>query len=82
MGDFNCQLQDSKKVLDILRDELALSAYELCSEDLQTYPFLNRRLDWILISSELEFHSYTALEDRVSDHLAVVSELVRAKKFE
>ncbi len=56
-----------------------LSAYELQSEDLQTYPFLNRRLDWILISSELNFHSYTVLEDRVSDHLAVVSELVKAK---
>ena len=82
MGDFNCQLQDSKKVLEILRDELDLSAYELHSKDLDTYSFLNRRLDWILISSELEFHSYTVPENRVSDHLAVVSELVRANKYE
>lgn len=82
MGDFNCQLQNSKEVFAILRDELDLSAYELCSEDLDTYPFLGRRLDWILISSELEFHSYTVSEDRVSDHLAVVSELARAKKCE
>lgn len=80
MGDFNCQLQNSKQVLEILRDELDLSAYKLHSEDLDTYPFLNRRLDWILISSELKFHSYTVPEDRLSDHLAVVSELVMAKK--
>lgn len=82
MGDFNCQLQNSKEVFAILRDELDLSAYELCSEDLDTYTFLGRRLDWILISSELEFHSYTVSEDRISDHLAVVSELARATKYE
>lgn len=79
MGDFNCQLQDSKEVLNILSDELSLSAYELHSEDLQTFSFPNRRYDWILISPELKFHSYTVLDDRVSDHLAVVSELVKAK---
>lgn len=82
MGDFNCQLQDSTQVLDILNDGLSLSAYELCSEELDTYPFLNRRLDWILISPELEFYSYTVLGDRVSDHLAVVAELKMAKKYE
>lgn len=80
MGDFNCQLQDSNELFNILSDELSLSAYELYSEDLQTFPFLNRRIDWILISPELKFHSYTVLENRVSDHLAVVSELVKAKK--
>ena len=82
MGDFNCQLQDSKEVFNILSNELSLSAYELYSEELQTYSFLNRRIDWILISPDLKFHSYTVLEDRVSDHLAVVSELVKAKKSE
>jgi endonuclease/exonuclease/phosphatase family metal-dependent hydrolase len=80
MGDFNCQLQDSEEVFNVLRDELSLSAYELYSEELQTFPLLNRRTDWILISPELKFHSYTVLEERVSDHLAVISELVNAKK--
>lgn len=82
MGDFNCQLQDSKEVFNILSKELSLLAYELYSEELQTSTFLNRRIDWILISPELKFHSYAVLEDRVSDHLAVVSELVKAKKSE
>ncbi len=80
MGDFNCQLQNSKKVFDILKDGLSLSAYELYSEQLQTFPLLNRRLDWILISTELEFHSYTVLDERISDHLAVVAELKIAYK--
>ena len=82
MGDLNCQLQDSKEVFDVLRDELALSAHELYSAALHTYPLLDRRLDWILISPKLNFHSYTVLDDRVSDHLAVVSELVKANKCE
>lgn len=80
MGDFNSQLQNSEKIFNILSNELDLSAYELNSEEPQTSTFHNRRLDWILISSELKFHSYTVLEDRVSDHLAVVSELVNANK--
>ncbi|MHC4204014.1 MAG: endonuclease/exonuclease/phosphatase family protein [Planctomycetota bacterium] len=80
MGDFNCQLQDSKKVLDILKDGLSLSAYELYSEELRTFPLLNRRLDWILISPELEFHNYAVLDDHVSDHSAVVAELMLAGK--
>jgi len=80
MGDFNCQLQYSKKVWDILKDGLSLSAYELYSEEQQTFPLLNSRLDWILISPELEFHNYAVLEDRVSDHFAVVAELMIAGK--
>jgi endonuclease/exonuclease/phosphatase family metal-dependent hydrolase len=80
MGDFNCQLQDSNKVLDILEDGLLLSAYALYSKELQTFPLLNRRLDWILISPELEFQNYAVLDDHVSDHSAVVAELMLAGK--
>ncbi len=82
MGDFNCQLPHSKEVFDILSDQLSLSAYELHSEDQPTYRFLKRRFDWILISPELKFHSHTVLEDRLSDHFAVVSELAWANKHE
>jgi endonuclease/exonuclease/phosphatase family metal-dependent hydrolase len=75
MGDFNCDLQDSKQVYKILNEGLNLSAYELDSEELKTYGLVKRRLDWILVSDELEFYSYNVLEDKVSDHLAVVAEL-------
>jgi endonuclease/exonuclease/phosphatase family metal-dependent hydrolase len=80
MGDFNCELQDSKQVYKILNEGLNLSAYELDSKELNTFGLLKRRLDWILISDRLEFYSYTVLEDKVSDHLAVVSELVLAEE--
>jgi endonuclease/exonuclease/phosphatase family metal-dependent hydrolase len=79
MGDFNCQAKVSEELFKIFSDELSLSAYELYSKELETFPSLGRRIDWILISPELEFRSYTVLEDRVSDHLAVVSELVKAE---
>ncbi|MHC4132572.1 MAG: endonuclease/exonuclease/phosphatase family protein [Planctomycetota bacterium] len=76
MGDFNCELQDSKEVYQILNDGLGLSAYDIESDKLQTYPSSNRRLDWILISEELEFYSYNVLEEKASDHLIVVAELI------
>jgi endonuclease/exonuclease/phosphatase family metal-dependent hydrolase len=41
-----------------------------------TYPPLNVRYDWILISDELEFKSYQVIMNRISDHPAVVSEIV------
>ncbi|MHC4844295.1 MAG: endonuclease/exonuclease/phosphatase family protein [Planctomycetota bacterium] len=81
MGDFNCQPQNSK-VFDILNMGLGLSAYDLESKQLYTYPFLNLRMDWILISPELEFYSYGVLEDKVSDHLAVIAELKTVKNID
>ncbi|MHC5073837.1 MAG: endonuclease/exonuclease/phosphatase family protein [Planctomycetota bacterium] len=76
MGDFNCELQDSKEIYQILSDGLGLSGYDIESDGLKTYRSSNRRLDWILISQELEFYSYYVLEEKLSDHLAVVAELV------
>ena len=34
-----------------------------------------RRLDWILISTDLDFISYAVWPDVVSDHLGVVAEI-------
>jgi hypothetical protein len=33
------------------------------------------RLDWILVSDELEFGGYRTLPDQLSDHLGVVAEI-------
>jgi len=35
------------------------------------------RLDWILVSEELDFVRYVTLPDRLSDHLGVVAEVRR-----
>jgi endonuclease/exonuclease/phosphatase family metal-dependent hydrolase len=75
MGDFNCQLQDSKQLYQILNEGLLLSAYEFDSEELDTFGLLDKRIDWILISDKLEFYSYSVLEAKLSDHLAVIAEI-------
>ncbi|MHC4132683.1 MAG: endonuclease/exonuclease/phosphatase family protein [Planctomycetota bacterium] len=79
MGDFNCELQNSRQLYQILNEGLSLSAYEFDSKELDTFGLVDRRIDWILISNELEFYSYFVLEDKVSDHLAVVAELMPAR---
>ena len=35
-----------------------------------------KRLDWILLSGELSFHSYRVMSDVLSDHHGVVAEVV------
>ena len=44
-------------------------------ENVVTYPSRGTRLDWILISKELQFRSHGVLPDELSDHRAVVAEI-------
>jgi endonuclease/exonuclease/phosphatase family metal-dependent hydrolase len=76
MGDFNCDWSTPDSALRRLARELHLSAYEPEAPGHVTYPPRNTRYDWILISDELEFKSYQVIINRISDHLAVVSEIV------
>ena len=50
-----------------------LQSYQPEAVDLGTYS--SKRLDWILISVDLEFIRYAVLPDVVSDHLGVVAEI-------
>ena len=59
-----------------LASELQLHAFEPDREDLGTYKKLSgSRLDWILISGDLEYKMYKVLPEVVSDHFAVYAEL-------
>jgi endonuclease/exonuclease/phosphatase family metal-dependent hydrolase len=40
-----------------------------------TFPKTGRRLDWILVSPQLEFADHRILDDPISDHYAVVAEI-------
>ena len=62
--------------MQYLSRELDLSAYNPERTDLNTFPAFDERLDWILVSAELEFRSYRVLADEVSDHRGVIAELV------
>jgi endonuclease/exonuclease/phosphatase family metal-dependent hydrolase len=73
MGDFNEQWRSEDSVVRRLVDEAGMIAYQAESEDLPTYK--SKRLDWILVSRELEFVSYQVVEEEVSDHRMVTAEL-------
>ncbi|MHC4972936.1 MAG: endonuclease/exonuclease/phosphatase family protein [Planctomycetota bacterium] len=70
LGDFNMEWADP---LRGLASALNLHAYAPAAGDLAT--FGNRRLDWILISRELEFVRYAVVPDALSDHRAVVADV-------
>ncbi|MEH6517483.1 MAG: endonuclease/exonuclease/phosphatase family protein [Halioglobus sp.] len=73
MGDFNEQWSSQDSVLRHLVEEAGMKAYQPESEDLPTYK--SKRLDWILVSRELEFVSYQVVGEEVSDHRMVTAEL-------
>ena len=77
LGDFNCSWSDEARQLRPLARELGLRAYQP-HRRAPTYPSRRpwRRLDWILISGDLEFAAYHTLPNPVSDHLGVVADLV------
>ncbi len=76
MGDFNCAWNDADASLARLGRTLGLKAYHDPDRNLSTFPLTGQRLDWILISEELEFKDYRVLEQQVSDHLAVFAEII------
>jgi endonuclease/exonuclease/phosphatase family metal-dependent hydrolase len=73
MGDFNEQWDTDGSVVRRLVEEGGLVAYMPESQSLHTYK--SKRLDWILVSPELEFTSYEVVEDVVSDHRLIVAQL-------
>lgn len=77
LGDFNCSWSDDGRQLRPLARELGLRAYQP-QRRAPTYPSRRpwRRLDWILVSHELDFAAYRTLPNPVSDHLGVVADLV------
>ena len=73
MGDFNEQWRSDDSVVRRLVEEAGMKAYQPESEDLPSYK--SKRLDWILVSPELEFVSYQVVGEEVSDHRMVTAEL-------
>jgi endonuclease/exonuclease/phosphatase family metal-dependent hydrolase len=75
MGDFNADWQPPRSVLRQLADELSLHTFKPDDRGLLTFPKFSKRLDWILVSPEINFNSYRSVDLVVSDHLGVVSDL-------
>jgi endonuclease/exonuclease/phosphatase family metal-dependent hydrolase len=76
MGDFNTDWRRRDSALRMIAGELGLRAHEPDDAAQATFPSSGDRLDWILVSSEIDFASYRVVHDVVSDHFGVLSDLV------
>ena len=73
MGDFNSRWDVEDDAVRRVAEKLRLQAFEPESTRLQTFRSAGptRRIDWILISPDLDFVDYATIADQASDHLAV-----------
>ena len=74
LGDFNLDWEDQDGLLRRFAETLDLVAFQPNSEGFATYGS-DKRLDWILVSSDLAFMEYRVIEDDISDHLPVWAQL-------
>jgi endonuclease/exonuclease/phosphatase family metal-dependent hydrolase len=74
LGDFNSSWVEGEREIQELASKAQLSTHRPEANHLYTY--FEDRFDWILISEEFNFCNYYTATDVLSDHFAVVSELV------
>ena len=75
MGDFNADWNGTDMTVRLIASELALHAFNPSGKGQSTFPYSDKRLDWILVSNGLEFRDYQVVSDAVSDHRGVIAEL-------
>ena len=74
LGDFNSAWAEGDREIQSLAKLKRLKTHR--PEASYLYTYAEERFDWILISKEFEFCHYYTAADILSDHLAVVSEIV------
>lgn len=83
MGDLNSEWDEENSHVRKLAELLNLRPYKPMQEGLGSYKGPDgKRLDWILISPELEFKDYKVLPDVVADHFAVFAEITYREQQE
>ena len=75
LGDFNSDWVSENSAVRRFAELLGLHAYRPDADNLGTYDAGGDRLDWILLSPQLEFTRYEVLPDTVSDHQIVLAEV-------
>jgi endonuclease/exonuclease/phosphatase family metal-dependent hydrolase len=73
MGDFNSEWLAEISVIKELATKSHFISYRPESPDFNTYK--NKRLDWILITNDLEFVNYQVLPETLSDHAMVIADI-------
>lgn len=76
LGDLNCCWDREPRSMNLLTQTLGLRAHAPSCK-VPTFPSYRprRRLDWILVSPELEYGGYHTVPTPVSDHLGVLADL-------
>ncbi len=74
LGDFNSTWSEGDKELQALAQGKRLKTHRPEANHLYTY--FDDRFDWILISEEFEFCDYYTAPDILSDHLAVIGDVI------
>jgi len=73
MGDFNSEWLTEVSVIKELATKSRFKSYRPKSADYNTYK--DKRLDWILITKDMEFVSYRVLPETLSDHAMVIADI-------
>jgi endonuclease/exonuclease/phosphatase family metal-dependent hydrolase len=73
MGDFNSEWLAETSVIQELTRKSRFKSYRPESIDYNTYK--DKRLDWILITKDMEFVDYQVLPDTLSDHAMVIADI-------
>jgi endonuclease/exonuclease/phosphatase family metal-dependent hydrolase/uncharacterized protein YneF (UPF0154 family) len=79
MGDFNSDIKSKKSVIEYMIKELNLKAYKPY-ENIITFPFTKKRLDWVLVSERFEYLEHNVISEIISDHLSIVVKIKLNKK--
>ena len=75
MGDFNTDA--TKQLLPEFLNALELSTWKQNDTEIITFPGLNTRIDWIIVSHEFRILRQSVLDDVVSDHKALKAVICR-----
>ena len=73
MGDFNSEWLAKESVIKELATKTRFVTYRPESGDYNSYK--DKRLDWILITKDMEFINYEVLPDTLSDHSMIVADI-------
>lgn len=75
LGDLNCPWRGPDEGVGLLARRLGLRPCDADPSPTHVFAGVRQRLDWILVSDELEVRRHRTLPDRVSDHRAVLADL-------
>ena len=73
MGDFNSEFLASRLMENAAQDQRHLHTWT--GGESAHFSYKKKRLDWIIVSSELAFVDYTTASEPLSDHKAVIASL-------